>query len=116
MIARIIQVTTKPGKLEEFVKTMAERSLPIVKQQPGFVEAMVLTSETQREELIGIAIWKSKKDAEKYASGPGREALEAMRPLLQQVPTIRTFNLVASTAHEVGIGTAAVELGLRARK
>jgi len=116
VIARIIQITTKPGKREEFVKTMAERNLPVVKQQPGFVEAMVLTSETQRDELIGIAIWKNKKDAGTYASGPGREVLEAMRPLLQEAPTIRTLNLAASTAHEVGIESAAAELGLRARK
>lgn len=107
MIARIIQVTTKPGRLEELVKTMAERNLPIVEQQPGFVEAVVLTSETQRDELIAIAIWKSKKDAERYASGQGREVLEAMRPLLQQVPTIRTFNVAAATVYEVGTGRAA---------
>jgi quinol monooxygenase YgiN len=107
MVARIVQVTTKPGQLEEFVKTMAERNLPILKQQPGFVDAVVLTSDTQHDQLVGIAIWKSKKDAEKYANGQGRQVLEAMRPLLQKTPTIRTFNLAASTAYNIGIGHAA---------
>jgi quinol monooxygenase YgiN len=106
MIARIIQLTTQPGKLQELVKAMAERNLPILKQQPGFLEAMVLTSGTQGDELIGIAIWKSQKNAEQYASGQGREVLEAMRPLLERMPTIRTFSLAASTAYEVGIGAS----------
>lgn len=32
LIVRIIQVTTKPGQLQEFVNTMSERNLPILKQ------------------------------------------------------------------------------------
>jgi quinol monooxygenase YgiN len=103
----MVQVTTKPGQLQEFIRMMAERNLPILKQQPGFVDAMVITSDTERNQLLGIAIWKTKKDAAKYADGQGRQVLEAMRPLLQQVPTIRTFNLEASTGYNIGIGRGA---------
>lgn len=107
MIARVVQVTTKPGQLQEFVKAMAERNLPILKQQPGFVDAVVLTSDKEHDQLVGIAIWESKKDAERYANGQGRQVLEAMKPLLQNVPTIRTFNLAASTAYDVALRRAA---------
>jgi quinol monooxygenase YgiN len=106
MIARLVQVTTKPGHLQDFVKAMAERNFLILKQQPGFVDAIVLTSDTHGDQLIGIAIWKSKEDAEKYARGQGREVLEAMRPLVQTMPTIRTFKLAASTAYNIGIAQA----------
>lgn len=107
MVARLVQVTTKPGQLQEFVKAMAERNLPILKQQPGFVDVVVLTADTQRDQLIGIAIWRTKEDAERYAEGQGRQVLEAMRPLLLKMPTIRTFVLAASTAYDLGIGQAA---------
>jgi quinol monooxygenase YgiN len=107
MIARLVQVTTKPGQLQEFVKVMAERNLPILKQQLGFVDAVVLASDPQRDQLVGIAIWRTKEDAERYAKGQGRQVLEAMRPLLQKMPTIRTFILAASTAYDIGIGHAA---------
>src|ERR1700730_9113462 len=106
MHARMIQVTTKPGQLKEFVKTMLEKNLSILKQQPGFVDAMALTSDTERDQFVGVAIWKSKEDAEKYADGQGRQVLELVKPLLQQEPTIRTFNLEASTIHNIGIGRA----------
>lgn len=107
MIARLVQVTTKPGQLPEFVKAMAERNLPILKQQPGFVDAVVLTSDAKHDQLVGIAIWRTKEDAERYAKGQGRQVLEAMKPLLQKMPTIRTFVLAASTAYDLGIGQAA---------
>jgi len=107
MIARLVQITTKPGQLQEFVKVMAERNLPILKQQLGFVDAVVLASDPQRDQLVGIAIWRTKEDAERYAKGQGRQVLEAMRPLLQKMPTIRTFILAASTAYDIGIGHSA---------
>ena len=44
----MMQVTTKAGQLKEFVKTMLEKNLSIIKQQPGFVDAMALTSNTER--------------------------------------------------------------------
>ena len=107
MHARMIQVTTKPGQLKEFVKTMLEKNLSILKQQPGFVDAMALTSDTEGDQFVGVSIWKSREDAEKYADGQGRQVLELVKPLLQQEPTIRTFNLEASTIHNIGIGRAA---------
>jgi len=106
MIARLVQVTTKPGQLQDFIKAMAEHNFVILKQQPGFVDAVVLTSDTQRDQIVSIAIWRSKEDAEKYARGQGRYVLEAMTPLFQKMPTIRTFELAASTAYNIGIAQA----------
>jgi quinol monooxygenase YgiN len=108
MHARLIQVTTKPGQLKEFAKTMVERSLPILKQQPGFVDAFALVSDTERDQFVGISIWKSKEDAERYSNGQARQILDSVKPLLQQEPTIRTFNLEASTVHNIGLARVAV--------
>lgn len=107
MHARMIQITTKPGQLKEFIKTMTERGLPVLKQQPGFVDALALTSDTERDQFVGVSIWKSKEDAEKYVNGQGRQIMDSFKPLLQQEPTFRTFNLEVSTAHNIGIGRAA---------
>lgn len=60
----MVPVTTKPGQLQEFVKTMTERYLPILEKEPGSVDAVVLTSDQEPDRLAGIAIWKSKKDAQ----------------------------------------------------
>ena len=107
MHARMIQVTTKPGRLKEFVSTMTERGLSLLKQQPGFVDAVALTSDTDQDQFVGVSLWKSKQDAEKYMNGQGKQMLESFKPLLQQEPTFRTFNLEASTIHNIGTGRAA---------
>jgi quinol monooxygenase YgiN len=104
----MIQATTKPGQLKELVKTMVDRSLPTLKQQPGFVDSVALTSDTDRDLFVGITIWKNKEDAERYANGQARQILDSIKPLLQHEPTFQTFNLEASTIHNVGIGRAAV--------
>jgi heme-degrading monooxygenase HmoA len=107
MHARLIQVTTKPGHLKDCIKSLVEQGIPILKQQPGFVDVVGLTSDTERDQFVGLTIWKSKEDAEKYANGQARQVLDSIKPFLQQEPTFRTFNLEASTIHNVGIGRAA---------
>jgi quinol monooxygenase YgiN len=107
MHARLMQVTTKPGQTTEFVKLLTERGLPLLKQQPGFVDALALTSDTDHDQFFGITLWKSKEDAEKYMSGQGQQFLASFKPLLQQEPVIRTFNVEASLAHNVGVARAA---------
>jgi|HubBroStandDraft_4_1064222.scaffolds.fasta_scaffold1384894_2 quinol monooxygenase YgiN len=107
MHARLIQVTTKPGHLKDCIKSLVEQGIPILKQQPGFVDAVALTSDTERDQFVGLTIWKSKEDAEKYVNGQARQVLESIKPFLQQEPAFRTFNLEASTVHNVGIARAA---------
>ena len=107
MYARMIQVTAKPGQLRECVSAFVDRGLPILKQQQGFVDAFALTSDTERDKFVGLSIWKSKEDAEKYVNGQGRQVMESIRPLLQQEPTFGSFNLEASTTHNIGIARAA---------
>jgi quinol monooxygenase YgiN len=107
MHARLIQLTAKPGHLKDCIKSLVEQGIPILKQQPGFVDAVALTSDTERDQFVGLTIWKSKEDAEKYANGQARQVLDSIKPFLQQEPTFRTFNLEASTTHTIGIGRAA---------
>ena len=107
MYARMIEVTTKAGQLKDCIKAMVEQGLPLLKQQPGFVDAVALTSDTERDQFVGVTIWKSKEDAEKYGNGQSRQVLDSVRPILQHEPTFRSFNLEASTIHNIGIGRAA---------
>jgi quinol monooxygenase YgiN len=73
----------------------------------GNNEAIALSSDTDRDQFVGVTLWKSKEDADKYINGQGKQMLESIKPLLQQEPTFRTFNLEASTIHNIGIGRAA---------
>jgi hypothetical protein len=59
MHARLMQAKAKPGQVKEFVKALVERGLPILKQQPGFIDALALTCRwriTEITQLSGFGI------------------------------------------------------------
>lgn len=100
MFAGMIQLAAKQGRGKELSKLIMERSLTVLKQQPGFVEAIALTSENEQDQVVGISIWNSKVDADRFTQGPNRQLLESYKPLLQADPTFRSFN-VEGTSTEV---------------
>ena len=106
MFANMIQLAAKQGRRKELTKLMTDRSLTVLKQQPGFVEAIALTPETEQDQVIGISIWNSKADADRFAQGQSQQLLEFYKPLLQAEPTFRSFNVEGSTT-EVASARAA---------
>ena len=100
MFARMIQLTAKPGRGKDLHKTMLERSLSVLKEQPGFVDGIALVPETEQDQFVGISIWKSKSDADKFMQGQGAELMEIYKPILQTEPTLRSFNVENSTFHQ----------------
>ena len=107
MHARMLQLTVKPGQVKEVAKKLAEKALPLLKQQEGFVHAIAMTSE-RGDQFCGISIWKTKQDADRWTSGKSQELLDTViKPFLRQEPTILSFNVEASTIEEMGMGRAA---------
>lgn len=107
MYARMVQLTAKPGQITEINKVQQERVLPILRQQAGFVDAIALVSDVESNQFVGISIWKSKDEADKYVAGQAPQILQSLKPLLQGDPIVRTFNVEVSTSHNIGIGRAA---------
>jgi len=107
MYARMVQFTAKQGQGKDVSKVMQERGLPTLKQQPGFIDALGLNSDTESNQFVAITIWKSKEDADKALASQGQQLLQSIRPLLEGDPSIRTFNVEASTMHNVGVSRAA---------
>jgi heme-degrading monooxygenase HmoA len=106
MFANMIQLAAKQGRGKELTKLMTDRSLNVLKQQSGFVEAIALTPETDQDQVVGISIWNSKADADRFTQGQSQQLLESYRPLLQAEPTFRSFNVEGSTT-EVASARAA---------
>lgn len=106
MFARMTQVTAKSAESPEF-RSMLERALSTLKQQPGCIDVVALNSEDQPNEFVGISFWSSKEDAEKYMAGSAQQILQAIKTVAQGEPIIRSFNVEVSTAHGLGIGRAA---------
>ena len=108
MFARIVQITAKPGQGPNLSQHTRDRTINVLKQQPGFIDMLVVKSDTDPNQFVGISLWKSKEEAEKFlASQQWQQLLQEFQPLVQGEPIIRTFNVDVSTMHNVGITRAA---------
>jgi len=107
MFTRLVEITTKAGKSQEVANTINEKVVPFLRQQPGFLDETVLTSDTESNRVIGISFWKTKEDAERYARDQFPTVNEILGNLIETSPMVRTFNVHTSTPHKIAAGKAA---------
>ena len=55
MFSRVVAVTTKPGKAGELSKTIHDKILPILRNQPGFVDVVLLVSNTEPDQVLALS-------------------------------------------------------------
>ena len=107
MFTRIVEFTASRGKAKDVAGALNDKVMPILKNTPGFVDAIVLTSTTQPDRLLGISFWKSADDAERYNREQYPKVNEILRPMLQTAPTVQTFSVDISTTHKIAASKAA---------
>ncbi len=101
MFVRLLDMNAKTGKGKELARTINDQALPILKNQPGFVDDVVLFSPDNPDRGVALSFWKSREDAEKYNRETFSKVNELMRPALEGAPQVRTFDVVTSTAHQI---------------
>src|SRR5581483_3455419 len=107
MFTRVVEITSKTGKANEVANAIHEKVLPIRKQQNGFLDELVLTSETEPDQVISVSLWKTREDAERYHREQYSRISDMLSHLLNQPPQVRTFNVYTSTTHRIAAGKAA---------
>src|SRR5499433_4613667 len=107
MYTRVVEITTKSGKSKELSDTLNEKVVPILKKQRGFVDEIVLVSDTDPTRILGLSFWNKKEDATRYHQEQYPKIHEMLKQLLETEPTIRTFDVHSSTTHRIVAGKAA---------
>ena len=110
MFTRIVETTARPGKTEELCKVITENVLPILKRQGGFQDEIVLVSNTEPHRLITLSFWNAREDAEHYNRETYPKITEMIRNLCEGEPTVRTFDVETSTAHNIAFGIVSVKV------
>jgi heme-degrading monooxygenase HmoA len=67
MVARVVAVRTKSGKAREFAKTIHDRIIPMLEDQQGFVDEILLVSDTEPDQILALSFWENQQDAERYS-------------------------------------------------
>lgn len=107
MFTRVVEISTKPRKSQEVANTINEKVLPILRQQVGFLDETVLTSDMEPNRIMALSFWKAKEDAERYHRDNYARVTEILSNLIESPPSVRKFNVHTSTSHKVAAGKAA---------
>jgi heme-degrading monooxygenase HmoA len=107
MFTRVVEVTSKPGKARDLTRTVSEKVLSILKNQPGFQDEITLVSDEDPNRILAISFWKSKEHAEAYQREHFSKVTETISNLIEGKPHVRTFEVEQSTVHKIAAGKAA---------
>jgi quinol monooxygenase YgiN len=107
MFTRVVELTTKSGKSKELTNTINEKVVPTLKKQSGFVDEIVLVSDTQSDRVLAISFWNSRQDAELYHREQFPNIQNSVRHLLEAEPLVRTFNVHTYVGQKIAAEKAA---------
>jgi heme-degrading monooxygenase HmoA len=107
MFTRVVAIRTKPGKAREFTRTIHDKILPILEDQPGFVDEILLVSNTESDQILALSFWKSQEDAELYTHEQYPRINDLISHLVESAPVSRTFNVDTFASHNLKAGKVA---------
>jgi steroid delta-isomerase-like uncharacterized protein len=98
MFARHISLRLKPGKLNEFNRTFDKEIFSMLRNQPGFREA-IMFAQPGEIELTAISLWDTKEHADAYNASAYPRVLQSLQGVLDGTPQVQNLNVVSSTMH-----------------
>jgi heme-degrading monooxygenase HmoA len=107
MFARVVAARSKPGKSEELAKIIHGKILQILEDEPGFVDEIVLLSNTEPDQILALSFWETQQDAERYAHEQYPRINRLISHLVEDAHVARTFNVDTFASHNIAGGKAA---------
>jgi heme-degrading monooxygenase HmoA len=106
MFSRIVEINAKTGKGKELARALNDKVLELLRDQPGFVDLITLQANDNPDRVIGMSFWKTKEDAMNYNTQGFPRVTDLIRNVIEGTPQVRTFDIVASTAHNIAVRAA----------
>lgn len=87
-VARSVRFDIAADKNEEFHTIFRNDVLPVLKNQDGFRNELLLVD---NQHVLSISVWKNLDAARKYESGIFPQIDKALRPVMSGKPTVETY-------------------------
>jgi heme-degrading monooxygenase HmoA len=107
MFTRVVEITSKSGKARELCNTIDDKVLPILRRQAGFVDEIVIVSDTEPNRVLALSFWNTRENAQRYEREQFDTVQKTVQHLIETEPLVRPFNVHTSTAHKVAAEKAA---------
>ena len=102
MFSHVIELTAKPGQAKTLVKMIRDLAVPqIIRPCEGFVDEIVLLSDTNPDQVSSISFWRSKQDAERFYATGFAKVSALLQSVLAAKPERHEFVVAASTNNNI---------------
>ncbi|HET9284024.1 MAG TPA: antibiotic biosynthesis monooxygenase [Candidatus Angelobacter sp.] len=102
MYSHIIELTAKPGQGRELVDVIRDRAIPeIIRPSRGFIDEIVLLSETDPNHVTAISFWQSQEDGTLFLQNGFAKVSALTQPYLMAKPERQEFIVGASTNNHI---------------
>jgi len=106
MHARVVTATIDPSRTSQFHSTVSSQAEPIIRSQPGFIELISLTSDSDPSRVVAITLWRNESDLENYSNTTSQKVVDLLSPYLTSQPKIETFSVDTDTAKKLSASAA----------
>ncbi len=107
MYTLLIEGTLKLNSRNEFLTYFTQTIVPTLKKNSGFVDEILLFSDTNPDQATGISLWQTKEDAQRYLRTDFPVVISKIEHLIAARPSVRTYNVEVSGTFRIAHGKAA---------
>lgn len=98
MYVRIVSLTIKKGKMDEYRDAYSKVVIPLVHSHEGNRFVHLLEGRENKNEALSITAWNSKDDLEKHLAHKDYERLDPeFSPFYDEEPVINSYEVTASS-------------------
>jgi hypothetical protein len=102
MYSHVIELAAKPGLAKDLVNAIRDQAIPqIIRHSEGFVDEIVLLSDTDPSHVTAISFWRCKQDGEHFYATGFAQVSALLQPFLSATPEHHEFVVGASTNNNI---------------
>jgi hypothetical protein len=100
MYARNISFRLKSNLQSDYMRTLENQILPLLRKQKGFQDEITLCN-PGTQDAVSISLWENKQSADDYNTKTFPEVLKTLAKIVDGTPQVHGYETVMSTFHHV---------------
>lgn len=94
MFVRLTYFSLEPEKIEEMKKVYYDEVAPVIRQQPGIKDVMLLDPVQKSDDFISCSIWESESDIKAFESSEAYpSAIGKIKAAAAKAPSQKYYNI-----------------------
>ena len=100
MYARNITFRLKSNMQSDYMSTLENQILPLLRKQKGFQDEIALCNPGTLD-AVSVSLWENKQSADDYNTNSFPEVLKTLSKIVDGTPQVHNYETVMSTFHHV---------------